>query len=71
LLAVKFSPKDARASYFAAMAYEELGKTKEAKSYYKKAAKLNSKDVLAPAALKRMEMGMSLEEAVANGIRIK
>jgi len=71
LLAVKFSPKDARASYFAAMAYEELGKTKEAKNYYKKAAKLNSKDVLALAALKRMEMGMSLEEAVANGIRIK
>ncbi len=71
LLATKFNPKNARAFYFLGMAYELQGKKKEAKESYQQAAKIDPKNVLGPAALKRMNMGMSIEEAVANGIRVK
>lgn len=71
LLATKFDPKNAEAFYFLGMAYELQGKKDEAKKSYQQAAKIDSKNVLAPAALKRMKMGMSIEEAVANGVRVK
>lgn len=71
LLSVKFNPKDARAFYFLGMVYEELGKNKEARKNYQKSAKIDPKGTFAPAALKRMSMGMSIEEAVANGIRVR
>ncbi len=71
LLSTKFDPKNARAFYFLGMAYELQGKNKEARKNYQQAAKIDSKNVFAPAALKRMNMGMSIEEAIANGIRVK
>lgn len=71
LLATKFDSKNARAFYFLGMAYELQGRKKEARKSYQQAAKIDAKNVLAPAALKRMNMGMSIEEAIANGIRVK